>query len=84
MAKKNTLVWFGIAAVLVWYYMRNKKGASNTNMSSGGSQAQTAIQEAGSMARQMVADVVDNTTFIPDEQATSRALYNQDKKNCEI
>jgi hypothetical protein len=84
MAKKNTLVWFGIAAVLVWYYMRNKKSASNTNMSAGGSQAQTAIQEAGSMARQMVADVVDNTTFIPDEQATSRALYNQDKKDCQI
>jgi hypothetical protein len=84
MAKKNTLVWFGIAAVLVWYYMRNKKSASNTNMSAGVSQAQTALQDAGSMARQMVADVVDNTTFIPDEKSTSRAMYNQDKKDCQI
>jgi hypothetical protein len=83
MAKKNTLVWFGIAAVLVWYFMRNKKSASNTNISAGGSQAQTAIQDAGNMARQMVADVVDNTTFTPSNE-TSRELYKQDKKECNV
>jgi hypothetical protein len=83
MAKKNTLVWFGIAAVLVWYYMKRKQTNKGVNQPGLNSQMQTAIQDAGSMARQMVADVVNNTTFTPSNE-TSRELYKQDKKECNV
>jgi hypothetical protein len=68
--KKN---WIYIAAgvYLVWYLMRKKKTGPNA----------PSVQNASSTARQMVADVVDQTTFLPDT-TTDADLYAKDKSKC--
>lgn len=68
--KKN---WIYIAAgvYLVWYLMRKKKTGPNA----------PSVQNASSTARQMVADVVDQTTFLPDT-TTDADRYAKDKSKC--
>jgi hypothetical protein len=68
--KKN---WIYIAAgvYLVWYLMRKKKTGPNA----------PSVQNASSTARQMVADVVDQTTFLPDT-TTDADRYATDKSKC--
>lgn len=65
--------WIYIAAGLyiVWFLMRKKKTGPNA----------PSVQNASSTARQMVADVVDQTTFLPDT-TTDADRYAQDKSKC--
>lgn len=65
--------WIYIAAGLyiVWFLMRKKKTGSNA----------PSVQNASSTARQMVADVVDQTTFLPDT-TTDADRYAKDKSEC--
>jgi hypothetical protein len=65
--------WIYIAAGLyvVWFFMRKKKTGPNA----------PSVQNASSTARQMVADVVDQTTFLPDT-TTDADRYAQDKSKC--
>ena len=69
--KKNTWIWIAGAAVLAWWLLKKKKI---------GPEAQTA-QTAASAARRMVSDVVDQTTFLPDE-TTDADRYAKDKSEC--
>jgi hypothetical protein len=65
--------WIYIAAGLyvVWFFMRKKKTGPNA----------PSVQNASSTARQMVADVVDQTTFLPDT-TTDADRYAKDKSEC--
>lgn len=65
--------WIYVAAGLyvVWFLMRKKKTGPNA----------PSVQNASSTARQMVADVVDQTTFLPDT-TTDADLYAKDKSKC--
>jgi hypothetical protein len=65
--------WIYVAAGLyvVWFLMRKKKTGPNA----------PSVQNASSTARQMVADVVDQTTFLPDT-TTDADRYAQDKSKC--
>ena len=69
--KKNTWIYIAIAAAAYWYWMRNKKTGKTAASAEG----------AASAARQIVSDVVDNTTFLPDT-TTDRQLYAQDQDAC--
>lgn len=69
---RNTILYLVGAAALYYYLMNRKKKTGTSAMSA---------QDAGSTARRMVADIVDNTTFLPD-QTTMRDQYNKDKKLC--
>lgn len=65
--------WILIAAgvYFVWYFMQKKKTGPNA----------PSVQNASSTARQMVADVVDQTTFLPDT-TTDADRYAKDKSEC--
>ena len=70
------LIGLGVAA---WYFMRKKAapGSTVSNLLPGGS----AAREAASDAKQIVSDVVDKTTFLPDLR-TDADLYKEDQKFC--
>lgn len=78
MKKQNWFLWVGLG-IAAWYFLR-KKAAPGTMISTllpGGS----AAREAASDAKQIVADVVDKTTFLPDLR-TDADLYKEDQKYC--
>ncbi len=68
--KKNYLL-IAAGVYLVWYLMRKKKTGPNA----------PSVQNASSTARQLVADVVDQTTFLPDT-TTDADRYATDKSKC--
>ncbi len=62
-----------IAAAAYFIYLFSKKKVSGTGAPS--------AQSAASMAKKIVANAVDQTTFIPD-QTTFADLYEKDKSQC--
>lgn len=69
--KKNTLLWIAVAAAAYWYWMKRKKTGPGA----------PSAQEAGSAAKQIVSEAIDQTTFLPDE-TTFRDMYKQDQAAC--
>ena len=69
--KKSTWIWIALAAGAYWYWMRKKKTGTNA----------PSAQAASSMAKQIVADVVDNTTFVPADNSF-KEQYKQDQNAC--
>lgn len=69
--KRGTLIYIALGAYLVWYFMRKKKTGPSA----------PSVEVAASTARQMVADVVDQTTFLPDT-TTDADRYAKDKSKC--
>ena len=67
----KNLIYIAAAAYFIWLF--SKKKVSGTNAPS--------AKAAAGMARQIVADAVDQTTFIPD-QTTFADLYAKDKREC--
>jgi hypothetical protein len=82
MKKNNWLIWAAVG-IAAWYLFRKSQGkpmlpgggASSTTPS--GASAQKSAQEA----REIVADVIDRTTFLPD-MTTYAEKYAADKKMC--
>jgi len=83
MKKNNWIIWVAVG-VAAWYWFRKSQGkpmlpggggAASTTPS--GANAQRSAQEA----REIVADVVDRTTFLPDMQ-TDADKYAADQKSC--
>jgi hypothetical protein len=68
---KRNWIYIAAGVYLVWYLMRKKKTGPNA----------PSVQNASSTARQMVADVVDQTTFLPDT-TTDADRYAKDKSKC--
>ena len=69
--KKTT--WLYLAAAAVFYYWLLKKKKTGP--------AAPSAQAAASTARQIVAETVDQTTFLPDETSFADR-YAQDKSAC--
>jgi len=69
---RKTVIYLVAAAALYYYWLKRKK-ATGKNA--------TSAESAASTARQMVADIVDQTTFVPDE-TTMRDQYAKDQKLC--
>ena len=78
MKQSNWILLIGLG-VAAWYFMRKKAAPGSTvaNLLPGGS----AAREAASDARKIVADVVEQTTFLPD-LSTDRDKYVADQKMC--
>lgn len=80
MKKTNWILWVGIG-IAYWYWWNQKKKAGGSMSAAAttplGSNARTASQEA----KQIVSDVVDQTTFLPDVQ-TDRQIYMNDLNEC--
>jgi len=70
--KKGTLLYLAAAAAVYYFLLRRKKPTGA---------AAPSVEAASSMARQMVADVVDQTTFVPDD-TTFAKQYANDQKYC--
>ena len=80
MKKTNWILWVGIGLAYLYFLNRKKKaGGSMTAAATTplGLSARTASQEA----KQIVSDVVDQTTFLPDVQ-TDRQIYMNDLNEC--
>lgn len=69
---KKTWIYIAAAAALYYYLLKRRK-MNGTNAPS--------AQAAASTARQLVADAVDQTTFLPDE-TTFADMYAKDKSAC--
>lgn len=78
MKKPNWILLIGLG-VAAWYFMRKKAAPGSTvaNLLPGGSAARAAASDA----RKIVADVVEQTTFLPD-LSTDRDKYIADQKMC--
>ena len=70
--KKGTILYLVAAAAVYFYFIRRRKVSGKTAPSA---------ESAASTARQMVSDIVDQTTFLPDE-TTMRQEYANDQKLC--
>jgi hypothetical protein len=70
--KKGTILYLVAAAAVYYYFMKRRQATGKTAPSA---------ESAASTARQMVANIVDQTTFLPDE-TTMRQEYAKDQKNC--
>lgn len=70
--KKGTLLYLVAAAAVYYYWLRRKKSTGK---------AAPSAEMAASTARQMVSDIVDQTTFLPDE-TTMKSEYANDQKYC--
>jgi hypothetical protein len=70
--KKGTILYLVAAAALYFYWIRRKQATGKNAPSA---------ESAASTARQMVANIVDQTTFLPDE-TTMRQEYAKDQKLC--
>ena len=68
---KRNWIYIAAGVYLVWYLLRKKKTGPNA----------PSVQNASSTARQLVADVVDQTTFLPDT-TTDADRYATDKSKC--
>ena len=69
--KKTTWIYIAAAAVFYYWLMKKKKTGP----------AAPSAEVAASTARQLVADAVDQTTFLPDE-TTFADQYAKDKSAC--
>lgn len=69
--KKTTWIYIAAAAALYYWWAKMKKTGSSA----------PSAQEAASTARQIVAETVDQTTFLPDE-TTFADQYAKDKSAC--
>lgn len=67
----KNLLYIAAAAYFIWLF--SKKKVSGTSAPS--------AQAAAGMAKRIVADAVDQTTFIPDE-TTFADQYAKDKRSC--
>jgi hypothetical protein len=70
--KKSTVLYL-VAAAALYYWLLKRKKVDGTNLQS--------VDAAGKTARQLVSDIVDQTTFLPDETTFAKE-YANDKKNC--
>lgn len=70
--KKGTILYIAVAAALYYYWIKRKKATGP---------AAPSAEAAASTARQMVANIVDQTTFIPDD-TTFAKQYANDQKFC--
>jgi hypothetical protein len=70
--KKGTLIYLAVAAALYYYWIKRKKATGPVAPSA---------EAAASTARQIVSNIVDNTTFLPDDTTFAKE-YANDKKNC--
>lgn len=70
--KKATWLYIAAAAAVYYWWARSKKMNGATALSA---------KAAASQARQIVADAIDQTTFLPDE-TTFADLYAKDKSAC--
>ena len=77
MKKPNWILLIGLG-VAAWYFFKKKPTAAAplATLLPG-----TAANEAAKTAREIVADVVDKTTFLPDT-TTDRDQYVADQKLC--
>lgn len=80
--KGNTLIWVGLG-VLAWYLFKKNQGKPMLPGGGGGSTTPSGLsaRAAAQEARELVADVVDQTTFLPD-MTTDRDRYIADQKLC--
>jgi hypothetical protein len=69
---KKTWIYIAAAAALYYYLLKRRK-MSGTDAPS--------AQAAANTARRLVADAVDQTTFLPDE-TTFADMYAKDKSAC--
>jgi acetyl-CoA acetyltransferase len=69
--KKTTWLYIAAAAALYYWWAKKKMNGSSA----------PSAQAAASTARQIVAETVDQTTFLPDE-TTFADLYAKDKSAC--
>jgi hypothetical protein len=69
--KKTTWIYLAAAAVFYYWLLKKKKTGP----------AAPSAETAASTARQLVADAVDQTTFLPDE-TTFADQYAKDKSAC--
>jgi hypothetical protein len=69
--KKTTWIYLAAAAVFYYWLLKKKKTGP----------AAPSAEMAASTARQLVADAVDQTTFLPDE-TTDANRYAADKSAC--
>ena len=69
------LIGLGIAA---WYFLKKKPSAAATLQTI---LPGSAARQAASDAKEIVSDVIDQTTFLPD-LTTDRDLYSKDRKTC--
>ena len=81
MKKTNWILWVGIG-LAYWYILNRKKKAGGSTSTAAattplGLSARTASQEA----KQIVSDVVDQTTFLP-YVITDRQIYMNDLNEC--
>ena len=77
MKKPNWILLIGLG-VAAWYFFKKKPSAAAAMQTIlPGSDA----RKAASDAKQIVSDVVDQTTFLPD-LTTDRDLYKEQRKNC--
>ena len=81
MKKNNWLLWVGIG-IAAWYWYRKSQGkpifpGGGGSTTPSGAAAQKSAQEA----REIVADVVERTTFLPDMR-TDADKYSEDQKLC--
>ena len=67
----KNLLYIAAAAYFIWLFSKKKMNGTN----------QSSVQMAAGMAKRLVADAVDNTTFIPDE-TTFADQYAKDKSQC--
>lgn len=77
--KKNWIIWVGVG-LAAWYLLRKKKPAPGT-MTAALLPASSAAREAASDAKQIVAEAVDKTTFVPDFR-TDADFYREENKHC--
>lgn len=77
MKKPNWILLIGLG-VAAWYFLKKKPSAAAAMKTI---LPGSAAREAASDARQIVSDVVDETTFLPD-LSTDRDKYIQDQKYC--
>ena len=78
MKKPNWILLIGLG-VAAWYFLKKKKPGVVAPLATiiPGSSAKQAASEAS----QLVSDVVDKTTFVPD-LTTDRDLYIKDQTAC--
>jgi hypothetical protein len=67
----KNLLYIAAAAYFIWLFSKKKMNGTD----------QGSVQMAAGMAKRLVADAVDNTTFIPDE-TTFADQYAKDKSQC--
>lgn len=80
--KTNWILWVGLAAA-AWYLWKMKKGTTpGIKLPGGGSTPSgSAARSAGQEASEIVKNVINETTFLPDV-TTDRERYANDQNQC--